>query len=229
MQILPSGKFRLPLPSTADRDVPIASKGHFTGHVVMGSGPGRVSLTESHLETEGFLCLQYRPDVREIFEQVGFEWHDENGEVFDHYFDCVAVHTDGSEVAYTFKASRYATPAFLTKMGMIKAQAMERGFVDDVRLVVKEDLDPVELHNAWLLHGMRHPDPEADTRAAAAVGALDGVAGLDELTRRIGLGSRGLRALFRLIAQGRLLAAEPGRFTPLMKVIRGQEPEAMAA
>lgn len=229
MQILSSGKIRRPLPSTADRDIPTASKGHFTGHVVMGSGPGRVRLTESHLETEGFLCLQYRPDVREIFEQVGFEWHDENGEVYDHYFDCVAVHNDDSEVAYTFKASRYATPAFLTKMGMIKAQAIAQGFVDDVRLVVKEDLDPVEVHNAWLLHGMRHPDTEADTRAAALVVGLDGIAGLDELTRQIGLGSRGLRALFRLIAQGNLLEAEPGRFSPVMKVIRGQEPTAMAA
>ncbi|RAP40406.1 hypothetical protein BYZ73_15105 [Rhodovulum viride] len=218
MQILPNGDIQLPALSIADRDVPLASKGHFSGHVVIGGGAGRITQTESHLEMNGILCLHYRPDVREIREQVRFDWFDENGEVFSHYFDCVAVHQDGTKTAFAFKAARFATPKFLRKLGIIRAQAVALKVIDDVRVVTEQDLDPTEVHNAWLLHGMRHPDPEADARAAEVVEDIRGIKGLDQLSREIGLGARGTRALFRLIAAGRLQQAELGRLSPEIRV-----------
>lgn len=218
MQILPNGDIRLPSPSIADRDVPLASKGHFSGHVVIGDGAGRINQTESHLEMNGILCLHYRPNVCEVREQVRFDWFDENGEVFSHYFDCVAVHADGTKIAYAFKAARFATPKFFRKLGVIRAQAVALNVIDDLRVVTEQDLDPTEVHNAWLLHGMRHPDPEADARAAEAIMDARGITRLDELSREIGLGARGTRALFRLIAAGQLQQAELGRLSPEVRV-----------
>jgi hypothetical protein len=48
------------------------------------------------------------------------------------------------------------------------------GFVDRVIVVTQRDIDPVDLHNAKLLHEVRHADLEADQAAETATTGLVG-------------------------------------------------------
>jgi hypothetical protein len=45
----------LPGPSRADRNVPLASKGRFTGHIVAGPGAGRIIQTEGSVRQGGVI------------------------------------------------------------------------------------------------------------------------------------------------------------------------------
>ncbi|MDE4099702.1 hypothetical protein [Phaeobacter gallaeciensis] len=193
------GSIRLPDPSLADRDVPAASKGHFTGQIVLGDGPGRITQLESHHELQACLCLAARPETDEICEQVGFEWYDADGELHTHYFDFVVVQTDGAIIAYSVRPSYGVSDAFFEEMCRISDQARKAGFVADVRLLTEEDLDPVELFNAELLHSVREEDPEADEAARKAVRDMQGIETLEALKDRTGCGAMGFRALIRLI------------------------------
>ncbi|SIO39463.1 hypothetical protein SAMN05444722_1860 [Rhodovulum sp. ES.010] len=209
----PCGGILLPEPSSADRDVALHSKGHFSGHLVLGDGPGRVLLFESHLEMQTALILMARPDVRDLRDQVEVSWTDERGEDCSHYFDFLATMVNGNRIAIAVKASKYLDSEFLEKISAAAAEAVPE-IADKVRVFTERDLDPVEVHNAALFHSVRHPDPEADTVAVAVTSDLVGAARLDELTDEIGMGARGLRALIRQVARHRLHLARHERITP---------------
>lgn len=193
-------------PSTCDRRPAISSKGHFTGHVMVGPWPGRVLYVESLLEQKCALCLDTHPTTRTLREQVAFEWHDEDRRCRVHYFDLFVEQTDGCEIAYSVKPEARLTEAFATEIAEIARQAKASGFVDDVRLLTDTDLDPVELFNAKLSYGMRKPDAVSDVATAAVLAEMTGVASLGELTDRIGLGAKGYRALIRCMRAGHLRA-----------------------
>jgi hypothetical protein len=210
----------LPAPSTADRQIPAASKGHFTGHLVCGPGAGRVVQVESHLEMQIALVLLGRVDTEMLEEQVAFGWTDARGRRKTHAFDFRLTRADGHVTAIAVKPTKFLRKnGFLDKMRLIAAQVTP-DFADAVRVMTERDLDPVELHNAELFHGMRHPDPEADAAAAAAIAPLIGAVPLAELADRIGLGARGFRALVRRIAAGELCARARERITPRTLVRR---------
>jgi hypothetical protein len=65
--------------------------------------------------------------------------------------------------------------------------------------MTERDIDPVEYHNAEIMHEMRRPDPEADAAARRAIGELVGAVQIQDLVDAIGFGSRGFRAVVRLI------------------------------
>ncbi|WP_411353092.1 hypothetical protein PNH50_18910 (plasmid) [Leisingera aquaemixtae] len=207
------GGRRLPSASLADRDVPAASKGHFTGQIILGNGPGRVVQLESHHELLVCICLAARPETDEVFEQVAFEWHDEDGILRTHYFDFVVLQTDGAAVAYSVRPSDGVSGKFVEEMCQISDQARNSGFVADVRLVTEEDLDPVELFNAELLHSIREEDPEADEAARTTVREMQGIQTLETLRDRTGRGAMGFRALIRLIRSRHLQLVEHERIS----------------
>lgn len=91
---------------------------------------------------------------------------------------------------------------FGRQMPRIAAQARAGRFADDVRLLTDADLDPVELHNARLLHGVRVGDPVADEAAARVLAEMTGMASLSDLTAMTGCGAGGFRALLQLIRWG---------------------------
>ena len=177
-----SGGITLPAPSRAARNVSTASKGHFTGHLVAGDGPGRVIQVESHLEMKTALVLLARPDVADLEEQVLFEWADEHGEVRTHFFDFRASMRGGARIAIAVKPrQRLESGRFLDTIQAIASQVTP-DFADHVHVFTEASIDPVELHNAELFHGLRRPDPEADAAARATVAALTGAAVLKDLT-----------------------------------------------
>ena len=224
------GAFVLPLPSTAARDVVLSSKSHFCGHVVIGDGSGRgavagvpprVVQVESHLELCWCLCLSVRADIADLREQMQFDWFDEDGEVHPHYFDLFVTRTDGTRIACAIRPTAWVGGKFGRQMPRIAAQARAGRFADDVRLLTDADLDPVELHNAWLLHGVREADPMADEAAARVLADMSGTASLAELVTRTGCGAAGFRALLRLIRWGQLRPIHHERITSATVAYKG--------
>lgn len=217
-----SGGLRLPTNSRGNRRVPLLSKGHFTGHIVAGNGAGVVVETESYLELNWCLCLLSREETVSLVEQVAFEWHDRDGEWRTHYFDMVVTQRDHRAIAYTVKPEAKVTDGFQREVAWIAAQARTSGFASDVRLLSDTDLDPVELHNAQLLHGLRVPDPEADTAAVSVFNAMSGVSTLADLSVRIGLDARGFRALIRLIRSHHLHLVHHEKINHISEVYKGK-------
>lgn len=207
------GGIVLPHASWADRDVPLSVKNRSTGHLVVGTGPGRVLQTDSHLEMKVALLLSARRDVDTIEEQVAFPWRDRAGKDRTHFFDFRVTLVTGRRVAITVKAAAVvAKGRFLPKFRPI-ARAVTPAFADDVRLMTDRDINPIALANATLFHAYRTPDPEADTAAAQVTAELLGAARLGALTAAMGLGPRGYRALVRRIRHGQLVLLTPQRIS----------------
>lgn len=194
-------------PSIADRRPANASKGHCTGHIMVGEWPGRVLHVESWLEQNWAYCLEAHPMTKLLREQVSFDWRDGAGKRRTHYFDFLVEQTDGRRIAYPVKPEARLTDNVNAELAAIARQAKATGFVDEVRLLTDADLDPIELANSRLGYGMRVPDAEADFAAAAVVATMSGVVTLGDLTSRIGRGARGYRALIRMVRKGRLRAS----------------------
>lgn len=191
-------------PSVNDRRPSTASKGHCTGHLMVGPWPGRVLYIESRLEQDWAHCLDAHPMTRDLREQVAFKWQDCSKKRRTHHFDLFVEQTDGRRIAYTVKPEARLNAKFMAEIATIARQATEVGFVDDVRLLTDVDLDPVELSNARLTYAMRVPDADADAAATTVIETMPDVCSLGDLTARIGLGARGYRALIRIIRNGRL-------------------------
>lgn len=220
----------LPLPSTAQRDVALSSKSHFCGHVVIGDGSGRGAIAgvpprvvqvESHLELCWCLCLSVRADIADLREQMQFDWFNEDGEVHPHYFDLFVTRTDGTRIACAIRPTAWIGGEFGRQMPRIAAQTRAGRFADDVRLLTDADIDTVELHNAWLLHGVRAGDPVADEAAARVLADMSGMSSLADLTAMTGCGAGGFRALLRLVRWGQLRPLHHEHITPATIVYKG--------
>ena len=212
MQDIQTGR-RLPVPSRADRQIAKSSKGHCTGHTVLGDGPGRRMQAESHLELTHLLLLNADPGIVDLREQVLFRFGPRDAS--RHFFDVVATRRCGTRIAYTVKPEVWLRSGrFLEEMGEVAWWVREKRFADDVRLLTDADVDPVALHNAKVIAAVRAPDPEADAAAGRAADALVGGASLLDLTAMTGLEERGYRAVLRLVRSGRLAPARRERISP---------------
>lgn len=199
-----SGGIRLPEFSRGDRKTQVGSTRHFTGGVVCGNGPGVRMGSESHGETNAILLLSTRPATLELVEQVAFEWYDEHGEVHTHFIDLVATRTDGQKIGFAVRPMARVSQRYLTDLARIKEQAVDQGFLDDFRLFTEQDVCPVELHNAKLMHSVRRPDCFADPVMQDVVRTTVGTVTIDSLIEQSGLGGMGFRAVVRLIRSGHL-------------------------
>jgi hypothetical protein len=202
----PTGGLIPPAPFDGDRKIPVVSKGHFTGRLVVGDvdGEGQVFEVESHLEMQAALILISRLDIVDIRTQVAFEWVDDDGVVHVHYFDFIAYHRDGTRTAIMVKPRcRLESERFLDEAHRVAAQVTP-DFAEAVTIFTDEDVDPVELHNAELMHGMRERDPEADAAMRRLLPSVRGDVRIEDLVALSGLGARAFRAVVRLIAAGAL-------------------------
>lgn len=170
-----AGGIRLPDASRGDRDTQVGSTQHFTRGGVFGDGPGARVGTESHLEKNALFVLSARPTTRNIVEQVVFKWYDEDGEYHKHYMDLVVTQTDDNVVGYAVRPTQRAGRKYMTKLARIKEQTIRGGVVNDFRLFTEQDVCPVELFNAELIHAVRRPDCFADPVLREVVGASVGV------------------------------------------------------
>ncbi len=212
-------------PSFADRRPATASKGHFTGHILVGPWPGRVLYTESYLEHSWAHCLNADRKTRELREQVAFKWLAPSGQWRTHYFDLLVEQADGTRLACPVKPEARVTPELEAEIALIARQAVDSGFADDVRLLTDVDLDPVELSNARLIYSVRKPDAEADEAAAAVIAQMGGISMVSELAAEIGQGARGYRAIIRSIGRGRLRTTRYERLAPEIEVFHAGEDE----
>ena len=217
-----SGGIRLPEVSRGDRKTQVGSTQHFTGGGVFGDGSGVRVGTESNLEKKGLLLLSARPTTLDVVEQVAFEWYDEHGEYHTHYMDLVAKQTDDRVVGYAVRPSQRAGHKYTSKLARIKQQAIRVGVVNDFRLFTEQDVCPVELFNAELIHAVRRPDFFADPVLRDVAGKSVGVTTIGDLVDRSGLDGMGFRATVRLIKSGHLQMVRHERIQRSSEVFRAR-------
>jgi hypothetical protein len=196
---------KLPSESSGARKILKSSAVRASGQIVFGTNPGRLVQLDSELEYKVALILSVKPDLADLHEQVCFQWLDHTGKSRSHFFDFVTACKSGKRTGVIVKeASRLKSERLQREIRMIGAQAVT-GFVDRVIVVTQRDIDPVDLHNAKLLHEVRHADLEADQAAETATTGLVGAVTVADLTAAIAMGSRGFRALARLIRRQTLV------------------------
>lgn len=217
-----TGGIQLPAQSVAERIPPLSSRGHASGHLMVGDGEKRrVLLVESNLELKWALILDADPDVEEIKEQVRFDWP-EGQRLRTHYFDFVVQMRSGQRAALIVKpAKRAQTDKFLNETRKIAEHVARTGFADETRVLTDEDVDPVQLRNARLFLSVREEDEQADSAAQSLAQNLFGAVPISELVSQLNLRARGFRALARLIAAGQLECLHHETISPSTLVKRG--------
>lgn len=218
-----SGGIRLPEPSRGDRKTQVGSTQHFTGGIVFGEGHGVRHGLESHLEANCAMVLAYRPDIKEVIEQVRFEWFDEFGEIHNHFIDFVVIRRDETVTGYAVRPIERASQKYLIKLARIKAQAISQGVLDDFRLFTEDDICPVERYNAGLFHSARRPDCFGDPVAQDVVRSMTGVVRMGDLVEKTRLDGMGFRALVRLIRSGHLKTLGYERLSHDVMVFKAKE------
>jgi hypothetical protein len=190
---------KLPSESSGARKILKSSAVRASGQIIFGTNPGRLIQLESYLEYKAVLILLAQPDLADLHDQVCFEWFDQAGKSHNHFFDFVTASTTGEKTAVMVKeASRLKSERLQREIKMISKQAVP-DFVDRVIVVTQRDIDPVDLHNAKLLHDVRRADLEADDAAERVIAGLIGAVTVCNLVAAIKMGSRGFRAVVRLI------------------------------
>ena len=190
----------LPSPPDAARPISPKSKGHFTGHLIVGDGGGRVLEVESHLEMTIALILSMRPDVADLENQVPFRWKcAQTSKWKTHFFDFRVNKLDGSRTAIIAKRSKKLACEEFRAESLEIARQITTDFADQVTIMTERDIDPVELHNAAFLHGLREVDPEADSAARRFLARTVGAVPVRDIVAAVDLAGRGFRAVGRLV------------------------------
>lgn len=199
MHMTPDGNIRLPLPTEAVRRIKKGVKQHFTGSLVAGEDEGREVETESHAEMITALVMLARRNVVGLENQVPFSWTDRDGIARTHFFDFRVSLRDGSRLGLIVKNARKAAqPGFCTDMRFLARQASP-DFADRIALVTSKHFDPVEVHNAELIHSVRLPDPEPDAAVRRVVAGITGAARVCDIVVAAGCLGSGFRSVVRLI------------------------------
>ncbi|MEY8800961.1 hypothetical protein AB9K35_11670 [Leisingera sp. XS_AS12] len=216
------GSLNLPAASLAERQLPLSSRGHANGQIIVGHGAQRRGLfVESDLELKWATVLDVDPDVAGLKEQVRVEWND-GTQQRTHYFDFVANMRSGRRVAMVVKPSHRArTEKFQSDVRLIARSAVRSGLVDEVRVLTEEGLDDVTVRNARFLRNVRGADDFADAKARKVAADLLGCVSLAVLTAQTKLNSRGFRALVRLLLLGELKSVRHELISPDALVKRG--------
>jgi hypothetical protein len=220
MHMTPSGTFRLPQPPNAARSIKMGVQGHFTGSLIVGNDEGWEMEFESHTEKQVALVMLARRDVVSLENQVPFEWVDLNGKPTTHHFDFRVTQRDGTRVMLIVKHSKKAAQAqFRAEMRLLASQ-VTADVAHRVSLVTEKHLDPIELHNAELIHSVRLPDPEPDALVRRAVAGITGAAKIQDIIMKAGCSGRGFLAVVRLIRSHELELVSHERIEPEVLVRR---------
>ena len=214
MHMTPTGGFRLPRPPSADRAIKMGVKQHFTGSFVAGEGEGQEIEFESHTEFMVGLVMLARPDVVKLENQLLFRWLDEEGKPKRHFFDYRVTLRNGSRVALVVKKDPKAVdPDFRAWLHLLARRAVP-GFADRLSLITRKDLDPVDVHNAQLIHGVRLPDPLPDAAVRQVVTLIAGAARISEIAAAAGCPGQGFRSVVRMIRSHELELVAHERISP---------------
>ncbi|MCR9151422.1 MAG: hypothetical protein NXH83_14720 [Rhodobacteraceae bacterium] len=216
----PDGSISLPRPRDAARRIPMGKKRHFTGKMVVGEDEGREFAFESNTERLVALVMLARHDVTNVENQVLFNWVDRAGKARKHFFDFRITLRDGTRIAVVVKAPHKATDAeFRMELSWLASQVTP-DFAHRVSLMTANDLDPVEIYNAGLIHSVREPDPEPDAAVRRVIAAIAGPVKIADVVDASGWPGRGFRSVVRLVRSRELELADPGRIEPESRVRR---------
>lgn len=199
MYMTPHGTLRLPHAPDAARPIRMGVKEHFTGSLVVGDDEGREMEVESHTEMLTALVMLARRDVVHLENQVPFRWIDRNGTARTHFFDFRTSLRDGTRIALIVKNSRKAADHEFRQEMRLLASQVTPDFADRVSLLTEKHLDPIEVHNAELIHGVRLPDPEPDAAVRRVVAGISGAVKIGDVVALAGCSGSGFRAVVRLI------------------------------
>ena len=118
------------------------------------------------------------------------------------------------------KNSRKAAKAdFVAEMHCL-ARQVTSNFADRVSLITEKHLDPIELHNAELIHSVRLADPEPDAAVRAVVANINGAVEIRDLVAAAGVSGRGFLAVVRMIGRHELELITHERIEPEVLVRR---------
>lgn len=214
MHATPEGTIRLPRPPRATRRIKMGVKKHFTGSLVIGDDEGEILEFESHTEKMTALVMLSRPEVTDLEGQVPFHWTDKAGKTRTHFADFRVSLRDGTRIALIVKNSKKAAdPEFRADMRFLATQMMP-DFADRVSLITEKHLDPIELHNAELIHSVRLPDPEVDVAVQQVSEGIKGAVPIADLAQAAGYPGRGFLAAVRLIRKHELELVAHERIEP---------------
>lgn len=189
-------------------------KQHFTGSFIDGEDEGREIEFESHTEFMVALVMLARPEVVKLENQVLFRWLDEEGQPHWHFFDYRVTLSDGTRIALVLKKDPKAfDPEFRVWLRGLARRALP-AFADRLSLITMADLDPVEVHNAQLIHAVRQPDPEPDAAVREVVASIVGAARISDIAAAAGCRGSGFRSVARMIRSHELELMNRERISP---------------
>jgi hypothetical protein len=198
----------------AARQVAMGARHHFSGTLIVGEDEGTAVDVESHLEMQVALVMLARRDVVDLETQVPCQWVDARGQRELHFCDFRVFLRDGTRVVLLVKPAKKAQrPAFRDTVARIAAH-LTPDIADRVCVMTDLHLDPVDVHNAELLHGCRAPDPEVDAAARRLVQNIAGAVRIETLVRKLDADGRGFRAIVRLLRCHELELAHHMRISP---------------
>lgn len=177
-------------------------------------GPDRrVRWCESFLEKNVFSVIVARPDVLDLREQpAAVTYVDEAGRTHRHTFDAIVEFRDGLRLAVVVKRAEVAEREATKRLVALLALHLRPEVADGVLLMSEDDAGPDAMYDARLVNSARlHPDPVHDAKLRDHLRRSPADATVAELCRDSGLHGFGLRAIARLLFDGTLTKASPGR------------------
>ncbi|MEO9824178.1 MAG: hypothetical protein ABJF50_07155 [Paracoccaceae bacterium] len=114
------------------------------------------------------------------------------------------------------------SPEYVETLARIKEQGVHLCAFGDFRLFTEQDVCPVELFNAELIHAVRRRDCFADPVMQDVAGSSIGVTTIRDLVDQSDLGGLGFRAAVRMIKSGHLEMVRHERIQRSSEVFRAR-------
>lgn len=167
---------------------------------------------EAELELTFALLARMREDVEGIAEQPPLvRYIDDDGVERRHTFDFLLKMKNGTRGFVAVKPFARVEETGVGRIVELTAEQISPTLADWTLLFTEQDLSPVDLFNARVIHhARRDPWPEDDAAMAKLLGRLKGEITIGELAAKSRLGGYGFDAVVRAITDGKLKMAEYG-------------------
>ncbi|KQW23579.1 hypothetical protein ASC80_07880 [Afipia sp. Root123D2] len=167
---------------------------------------------EAELELCFALLASMRPDVVEVAEQApAVIYVDDHGREQPHTFDFQIRLTTGSTGLIAVKPFALVDKTGIGRTVELIAEQIPPSRADWVLLFTDQDLSPIDIFNAQVIHhARRDPWPEDDAAMAKLLRSLKGETTIGELAYQSGLAGYGFDAVVRAVADGKLSLIEYG-------------------
>ena len=206
------GPFVPPQASDASREIVVPAKGSLRGALVTRGSSPKIIRYESNLEKRVLLVLLARRDIVDVREQIEpIAYKDEFGAKRRHWFDFLALRSDGLRVLIPVKTEDWARRHDLEGLCARIARYVPRSLADVIVPMTERDAPRDLVRDAELFHCVRDDDrPDHDRIVFEIASSLIGTTTVACLVEASGLGGEGFRAIARLIQAGTLRVVSRG-------------------